>query len=146
MTIVVQDEPRGFGHTVHLAREFIEDEPVLLMVSDHLYVDDDPTDSSAAQICQAAETHDCSVSVVQATHEGKLRSFGAVGGTLNESMDGLYQITKVLEKPTPTLAEQEILVPGLRQARYLCYFGIHVLSPEIMNGLVELLAQSRAVR
>jgi UTP--glucose-1-phosphate uridylyltransferase len=137
LNVVVQNEPRGFGHAVYITRAHLRDEPFLLMVSDHLHVDDDPAESSAIQICRAAATYDCSVSAVQATHESHLRSFGAVGGTLYESTESLYQITKVLEKPTPTRAEQELVVPGLRQGRYLCYFGMHVLSPEIMQILEQ---------
>ena len=38
----------------------------------------------------------------------------------------------VLEKPTPTEAEQKLLVPGLRAGYYLCFFGMHVLTPGIL--------------
>jgi UTP--glucose-1-phosphate uridylyltransferase len=49
----------------------------------------------------------------------------------------LYQVEKVLEKPTPTLAEQEMIVPGLRAGYYLCFFGMHVLTAGIMQMLEE---------
>ena len=127
---VTQDTPRGYGHAVLCAREFVGDDPFLLMVSDHLYVDDDPGQGCVRQLVQAAEQQECSVSAVQATHESKLPFFGAVGGQLYKAHSDLYQIDKVREKPTPTLAEQELMVPGLRQAHYLCFFGIHVLLPK----------------
>jgi UTP--glucose-1-phosphate uridylyltransferase len=44
----------------------------------------------------------------------------------------------VLEKPTPTVAEQELTVPGLRAGRYLCFFGLHVLTPAVLDQLREL--------
>ncbi|HEY5511718.1 MAG TPA: hypothetical protein VIK10_11900, partial [Prolixibacteraceae bacterium] len=47
----------------------------------------------------------------------------------------LYLIDKVVEKPTPTLAEQKLIIPGLRAGHYLCFFGMHVLSPAIMSIL-----------
>jgi UTP--glucose-1-phosphate uridylyltransferase len=50
----------------------------------------------------------------------------------------LYQIETVLEKPTPTVAEQQLLVPGLRAGYYLCFFGMHVLPPEIFEILETL--------
>jgi len=43
----------------------------------------------------------------------------------------------VLEKPTPTLAEQQLIVPGLRAGFYLCFFGLHVLDGEIFSILDE---------
>jgi UTP--glucose-1-phosphate uridylyltransferase len=47
----------------------------------------------------------------------------------------LYEIAEVLEKPTPTLAEQRLVIPGLRAAHYLCFFGMHVLTPSLMDLL-----------
>ena len=41
----------------------------------------------------------------------------------------------MLEKPTPTEAEQRLIVPGLRSGYYLCFFGMHVLTPTVMSIL-----------
>jgi UTP--glucose-1-phosphate uridylyltransferase len=54
----------------------------------------------------------------------------------------LYEISEVVEKPTPTEAEQRLIVPGLRAGHYLCFFGMHVLTPAVM----ELLAENVATR
>jgi len=43
----------------------------------------------------------------------------------------------VLEKPTPTEAEQQLVVPGLRAGHYLCFFGMHVLTPLVMEWLAS---------
>jgi UTP--glucose-1-phosphate uridylyltransferase len=51
----------------------------------------------------------------------------------------LYSIENVLEKPTPTQAEQELIVPGMRAGHYLCFFGMHVLSPLVMEILGTML-------
>jgi UTP--glucose-1-phosphate uridylyltransferase len=77
------------------------------------------------------------VSAVQATHESKLPYYGAVGGRLVTGRTRLYEIAEVLEKPTPTEAEQRLIVPGLRAGHYLCFFGMHALTP----GVFELLAE-----
>ena len=45
----------------------------------------------------------------------------------------LYEIENVIEKPTPSEAEQKLIVPGLRAGYYLCFFGIHVLTPAVMT-------------
>ena len=47
----------------------------------------------------------------------------------------LYVVEDVIEKPTPTEAEQRLLVPGLRAGHYLCFFGMHVLTPAVMEIL-----------
>jgi UTP--glucose-1-phosphate uridylyltransferase len=41
----------------------------------------------------------------------------------------MYRVDTVIEKPTPTEAEQRLLVPGIRAGYYLCFCGIHVLTP-----------------
>jgi UTP--glucose-1-phosphate uridylyltransferase len=91
-------------------------------------------------LVQAASAESCAVSAVQATHESKLPFYGAVGGRLAPGRQRLYQIDTVLEKPTPTEAEQRLIVPGLRAGRYLCFFGMHVLTPIVMERLGETAA------
>jgi UTP--glucose-1-phosphate uridylyltransferase len=47
----------------------------------------------------------------------------------------LYTVETVIEKPTPTEAELRLVVPGLRAGHYLCFFGMHVLAPAVMELL-----------
>ncbi len=143
LTFIEQESPNGYGHAIHCAKQFVEGEPFLLMVSDHLYVSDSD-DSCATQLVKTAEALNSSVSAVQATHEGKLTDFGAVGGSLSSEGKNLYAIDKILEKPTPTQAEQEIMVPGLRTGHYLCFFGMHILTPRIFDILETLLEDKDA--
>ena len=139
---VEQSEGLGYGHAVYCARQFAGKEPVLLLVGDHLYVSGTQK-SCATQLVEIARIENCSVSAVQATHESKLPYYGAVGGHLAANRQGLYEISDVLEKPTPTEAEQMLIVPGLRAGHYLCFFGMHVLTPTVMDLLDEELQAKR---
>ena len=47
----------------------------------------------------------------------------------------------VIEKPTPTEAEQRLLVPGIRAGYYLCFFGIHVLTATVLDLLGRMLVE-----
>jgi UTP--glucose-1-phosphate uridylyltransferase len=40
ITYVTQSVQEGFGHAVHCARDFAGDEPVLVMLGDHIYTSD----------------------------------------------------------------------------------------------------------
>jgi UTP--glucose-1-phosphate uridylyltransferase len=133
---VAQRDPRGYGHAVLCGREFIGGGPFLHLVGDHLHVARGAT-SCAHQLVEVAAAEDAPVSAVQPTHESLLTAYGTVGGRLVGGDRPLYQIETVLEKPTPTVAEQQLLVPGLRAAHYLCFFGMHVLPPEIFDLLEE---------
>ena len=140
MRFIPQSEPRGYGHAVHCAAEFTAGEPFLLTVGDHLYTSRAEL-SCAAQLLATAEAGKCPVSAVQATHESKLPYYGCIGGTRVQGSDRLYQVDTVIEKPTPTEAEQKLVVPGLRAGHYLCFFGMHVLTPEVMETLGRLVGE-----
>ncbi len=136
LRFVEQASPQGYGHALFCARDFVRDDPFLHLVSDHLYLSLEPQ-RCAQQLVEVAAAEACAVSAVQPTREGLLPYYGAIGGKGIPSRPGLYQIEKVLEKPTPTEAEQQLIVPGLRAGHYLCFFGIHVLTPTIMDVLRE---------
>lgn len=139
LEFVEQKQALGYGHAVSCAAKFAGKKPFLLLVGDHLYVSGE-TRRCAQQLVEFAAKEDCAVSAVQATHESKLPYYGAVGGRLVPARKGLYEITEVVEKPTPTVAEQRLIVPGLRAGHYLCFFGMHVLTPSVMALLAEEVA------
>ena len=139
LEFVEQKQPLGYGHAVSCATKFAGKKPFLLLVGDHLYVSGEVR-RCAQQLVEVAAKEDCAVSAVQATHESKLPYYGAVGGRLVAARKGLYEITEVIEKPTPTVAEQRLIVPGLRAGHYLCFFGMHVLTPSVMVLLAEEVA------
>jgi len=136
LQFVEQTASRGYGHAVYCAREFAGDSAFLLLVGDHLYVSGGQK-RAAQELVERARVENCAVSAVQATHESKLPYYGAVGGRLVAGQKGLYEVAEVLEKPTPTEAEQRLIVPGLRAGHYLCFFGMHALTPAVMELLAE---------
>ena len=133
---VEQKKPLGYGDAVASAHSFVGNENCLLLVGDHLYVSH-ADHNCAHQLVTVAKSQSCAVSAVQATHESKLPFYGTIGGRLVTGMPGLYQIESVIEKPTPTEAEQKLAVPGLRAGNYLCFFGMHVLTPLVMEILSD---------
>jgi len=139
LEFIEQPEPLGYGHAVWCAREFTADESFLLLVGDHLYVRTGTT-GCARQLVSLAQTSESAISAVQATHESKLPFYGAVGGRRVQGSQGLYEVAEVLEKPTPTEAEQRLVVPGLRSGHYLCFFGMHVLTHGLMQILGEMVS------
>ncbi|MDX2226669.1 MAG: UTP--glucose-1-phosphate uridylyltransferase [Verrucomicrobiae bacterium] len=139
---IEQNDPKGYGDALLRARSFTGTDSFLHLISDHLYLSFDPGRSCVAQLLETARGESVSVSAVQATRETKLPHYGAVGGVRVANKPGQYLIHQVLEKPTPTEAEQQLIVPGLRSGYYLCYFGIHVLTPGVMDLLDGQSAES----
>ena len=140
---IAQDQPLGYGHAIYSAREFVGRDPFLHMVGDHLYVS--AAQSCAQRLVEIAEAEECSVSGVQPTRESLLPRFGTVAGRRVAGSHGIYRVDAVIEKPTPTEAEQRLMVPGIRAGYYLCFFGIHVLTPLVMDVLGRQLADGSRV-
>lgn len=136
VTLVEQTAPSGYGHAVLCGRQFVGGRPFLLQVSDHIYVGAGDT-SCTRQLLEHAGAEGCALSAVQATHESQVGNYGTIAGSLVAGRRGLYQVETVIEKPTPTVAEQQCAVPGLRQGNYLCFFGMHVLTPTVFTLLQE---------
>jgi UTP--glucose-1-phosphate uridylyltransferase len=134
IVLIEQREPRGFGHAVLCAESWAAGEPFLLQVCDHVFVTY-AARSCSRQLIDVAMREACAVSAVQATGESQLPYFGVIGGHRIKSDEHLYEVETILEKPTPTVAEEHCLVPGVRQGTYLAFFGTHALSPAIFDEL-----------
>jgi UTP--glucose-1-phosphate uridylyltransferase len=138
---IEQDKQLGYGYAVLCGASFIGEEYFLHLVGDHLYVN--RTDVlCASHLTEIARKNECSVSAVTPTRENLITNYGTIGGKRVHSNNDLYLIDKVIEKPTPTIAEQKLIIPGLRAGHYLCFFGMHVLSPKLMSILEQKLKKA----
>lgn len=140
LTFIEQSEPLGYAQALYCARDFVANEPFLHLVSDHLYLSH-LKQGCASQLVAVAKEYNCSVSAVQASRESQLPYFGTIGGRRVTGRNNLYEVERVVEKPTPTRAEQDLIIPGLRVGHYLCFFGMHVLTPTVMEILGETLSE-----
>ena len=139
LTFIEQAESLGYGHALYCAAAFTGSDAFLHLVNDHLYVTRGGQ-RCAQQLVERAAAEACSVSAVQPTRESVLPFYGTIGGHRVQKSVNLYEVETVIEKPTPTEAEQKLLIPGLRAGHYLCFFGMHVLTPAVMDILGQLLA------
>jgi UTP--glucose-1-phosphate uridylyltransferase len=137
LVFLEQEAPRGYGNALYSAKGFTAGEPFLHLVSDHLAISTGHK-RCAQQLVDMAAAESCCVSAVQPTRESMLPFFGTVGGRRVPKRTDLYEVETVSEKPTPTEAEQSLLIPGLRAGFYLCFFGMHVLTAGVMEILGEL--------
>jgi UTP--glucose-1-phosphate uridylyltransferase len=141
LQFAVQPEPDGYGHSVWCARSFVAGVPFLLLLGDHLYVSSE-TRRCARQLIDLALAEGCAVSAVQATREHLIHQYGTLSGRRLPQHPEIYTIDEIIEKPNPTLAELRLQVPGLRAGHYLCFFGMHVLTPAIFELLDDLVARN----
>lgn len=136
-----QEEPLGYGHAVYCSRDFVNNEPFLLLLGDYLYVSNLLQKRCAAQLIELASQENCSVSAVNPTIEHQIGRYGTLTGKQLPGKAGVYQIDKIIEKPSLSVAELELQTPGLRVGYYLCFFGMHVFTPAIFNILEQHVAR-----
>lgn len=134
-----QLSPEGFGHAVYQAREFVGDEPFLLLLGDHVHISMTGR-RCAAQLIAAFETHQpVAATAVQLEGEPTLHLFGTIKGEPIEPANGVYRALRIVEKPSVEVARQYLLTPGLPPQNYLSHFGMHVFSPKVFESLEWLI-------
>ena len=84
------------------------------MLGDHLYVSDDPEERCAKQLLRLAAQEELSVSAVNPTPEHLIGSFGTLTGKHIPNLPGVYQVEKIVEKPSLSQAELTLATSGLR--------------------------------
>ena len=140
ISFVTQDVQEGFGHAVFCAREWVNGEPFLLMLGDHLYASDNDV-SCARQLLDVYDRVEHSVVGLKVTHANEIHNFGCATGTWQES-DAILSITEFCEKPAVEYARQHLRVEGLNEDDFLTVFGMYVLVPEIFDYLEENITHS----
>jgi UTP--glucose-1-phosphate uridylyltransferase len=132
----VQPTPEGYGDAVLRSREFVGDDPFLLLLGDHIYVSDGPERCSAF-LAKAFRDLNGPLSGVARTPESQLRLFGTVRGEPKGGDPPLYRVADMEEKPSPEIARERLATPGLADGEYLTFFGMHVLTPRVFDHLSE---------
>ena len=139
ITILTQEEQEGYGHAVYCAKEWVKDEPFLLMLGDHLYASDTET-SCARQVLDVYEQVGQSVVGLSVMPEAILHKVGCVTGFWQES-DSILSVTQIYEKPDIEYARSHLHVEGMADDLFLGLFGIYALKPKIFDFLEEHISQ-----
>jgi UTP-glucose-1-phosphate uridylyltransferase len=135
ITFIAQEAQEGFGHAVFCAREWVGDEPFLLLLGDHLYAAaGDP--SCARQILDVYERVGTSVVGLKVTRAEDIHNFGCVTGTWREPGSVLF-VTEFREKPELDYAREHLHVDGMEDDEFLTVFGQYVLEPRVFEYLDE---------
>ncbi len=135
ISFVIQDTQDGFGHAVYCAKDWVGNEPFLLMLGDHLY-DSNTEVSCAEQVLRVYEKTRESVVGLRATPADEIHRYGCVAGVWKED-ESVLSITEFMEKPTVEDAEKRLVVEGVDEGHYLAIFGQYVLKPDIFKYLEE---------
>lgn len=116
-----QSHPRGLGDAVLMAKDFVGDEPFVVMLGDDIMQDKVPLTKQLMN--RYEETHASTLAVMEVPHK-EVSKYGVIAPQ-SEVSKGLYDVEKFVEKPAVDDAPSDLAIIG----RYL-------LTPEIF-GMLE---------
>ncbi len=140
VTILTQNEQEGYGHAVFCAKEWVKDEPFLLLLGDHIYTSDIHK-SCARQILEIYAQVNQSVVGLSTMPAEIIHKAGCITGIWQE-LNSILDVTQVYEKPTIEYARQHLRVEGMGKDEFLCVFGLYLLTPKIFEFLAEHINQN----
>lgn len=140
ITILTQEEQEGYGHAVFCAKEWVKDEPFLLLLGDHLYASDNET-SCASQLLEVYEQVAQSVLGLRVTPAEVIHHYGCATGVWQES-EAILSVTQIYEKPNIEYARSHLQIEGMKDDQFLSMFGMYVLQPKIFDYLEENISQN----
>lgn len=133
ITILTQDEQEGFGHAVFCAKEWVNNQPFLLMLGDHLYASENEK-SCARQLLEVYQQVSQSVIGLRVTPAEVIHHYGCATGTWQQS-DSILTMTQIYEKPSLEYAKQHLHINGMNDDDFLSIFGMYILQPKILDYL-----------
>lgn len=108
LSYVVQEEPRGLGHAVSLARDFAAGEPIAVLLGDDVVAAEPP---ALAQLIAVYEKYGTSVIGVQSVAPEAIHKYGIVAP--EEPVEhGHCRIANLVEKPSLEEAPSDLAILG----------------------------------
>ncbi|MBX9256719.1 UTP--glucose-1-phosphate uridylyltransferase [Desmonostoc muscorum CCALA 125] len=140
ITILLQEEQLGYGHAVFCAKDWVQNEPFLLMLGDHIYASNSDK-SCASQVLDVYEQVHKSVVSLTAMPAEIIHKAGCVTGVWQE-LNSILKVTQLYEKPTIEYAQKHLRVEGMAENEFLGMFGLYLLTPQIFDFLAEHINQN----
>ena len=131
--VITQDKQEGYGHAVFCARDWVGNEPFLLMLGDHIYTSH-VQKSCARQVLEVFQQVNHSTIGLTKVNSNLLHKVGCVAGNW-QSSNSIISVTQVSEKPAVDYAQKNLRVEGLGDDEFLSIFGLYALTPTIFDCL-----------
>jgi UTP--glucose-1-phosphate uridylyltransferase len=135
IVFLVQQQQEGYGHAVFAAKNWVKDDPFLLLLGDHLY-NSELDISCANQLVNIYQEYGKSCIGLTIMPEAIVHKAGCVTGEWLET-NAILSISKFVEKPDLDYARSQLHVEGMPRDRFLGIFGLYVLEAQIFNYLEE---------
>ncbi len=129
---VYQAEKNGFGDAIYRCKDFVNNEPVLLLLGDTLYKSN-TNKCCAMQFIELYDKYNKAMVSINEIPLEKVSYYGIISGTWTNSKHNVLKMSNITEKPTIAYAE-EYLGVGAPKEGHKCYFNVfgqYILTPEV---------------
>ena len=133
ITILTQAKAEGYGHAVFCAKDWVDNEPFLLLLGDHIYASNTNI-SCAQQMVDAYRQVGTSVIGLTIMSADVIHKAGCITGTW-QTDNSLLKITQISEKPTVEYARKHLQVASMKKDEFLGIFGMYILESKIFDLL-----------
>ena len=124
---------KGLGHAILTGETLIGREPFGVVLADDLCVGDD--DGVLTQMARIYAKYRCSVVAIEEVPHDEVHKYGVIAGS--ELEDGVYVVSKMVEKPEPEEAPSNLAIIG----RYILtpdIFDVIRNTPPGRNGEIQI--------
>jgi len=136
ITWLTQEKQEGYGHAVYCAAEWVNQEPFLLLLGDHLY-QSQINQSCAHQLLEIYQQYNgISAIGVRKTPGEEIHHYGCITGKFKDGND-LLELNQLYEKPSLDYAQKHLKIEELEENLFLSVFGMYILTPKIFDYLEE---------
>lgn len=139
ITFVLQQYPKGFGHAILQTEQYVDNEPFVVMLSDHLYQSNNHNQSCLQQLLNIYRQNVSNSSMIGLTGvmtctSEEVSETGLLQSDMEIKNQQFFQITDMIEKPSIEVALHRFQ-SQLFDQRFLCQAGIDILPPTIFDHL-----------
>jgi UTP--glucose-1-phosphate uridylyltransferase len=121
ISYVRQKEALGLGHAIYQAKDFVEDEPFAVMLSDDIVDAETP---ALQQMIRVYEKYDAPVLGTMRVAGEAISRFGVIDA--EEVEEGVYKIKDMVEKPPYKEAPSDLAI-----------IGRYILTPDIFTAIEQ---------
>jgi UTP-glucose-1-phosphate uridylyltransferase/mevalonate kinase len=131
---IEQKEQLGFGHAVYQAKTFAGDDPVLMVLGDHIYHSENSV-NCAGQLIEAYERNGMLTIGIDEVNIDRVQHYGILAGEFIDDDMRVMQVREMKEKPTADYAVDYLGTARKGKERYYSAFGQYVLIPKVFELL-----------
>ena len=143
VTFVHQKERLGFGHAVWQAKQFADNDPVLLLLGDFLYRSNSGV-SCCRQVMDAYKECGRTLVAINEVSLDRVAHYGVLYGVWEDTSETMMKVDSMVEKPTDDYAREYLGVKNRQgKQKYYATFGQYVLTSEVFSELEKRIVQEQ---